>query len=918
MKKLIATSFILLALVSVLFTSCKKEYAVPPFTPVPFGDTLSIGDILAMAPKTTFDTASVCGIVTADEQSGNLYKMLFIQDRATGKAIELKLNTSSAARIGDSVRVCLNSNIMYNPYHNLPQLTDVKGNGFSPDGHLLIYPYNRPIEPKTVTIAEIKSGNYIGALVKLDSVEFFEKNTTFCEVGETTNRHLIDASSPSLDNDFVVRTSNYANFAYDYLPVSKGSLVAIASIYNSTYQLLLTSKSDMDFAVWGGAAAPAGEVQSMPYVQSFETDFGTYTTYSVEGAQTWTIDYSSANITGHEGGSGGVDYANEDWLISSPVAITGVDHAKAVINYVAKYNAPVDNDITIQISEDYKYGTNPANATWTQLPEPLENNSPGSAWTFSDTEVNLDKFVGKTVTLAVKFISTNSGSRTIEIKSITVTEGLAGGGTPNPPAPGGELQTMPYMQSFETEFGSYMTFDVFGPQSWMIDFQTAKMTGYAGGSNANEDWLISSPVAVKGVSEAKVSVNYSAQYQNSNPLDVTLQVSTDYVYGNAPATAKWTQMSSTYPNTSSFNDFKTVEASLNDFIGQNVTVAIKYTSTDSQSRTIEVKSITVQEGQASGGDTPPTPPTPGEGEGSGTQDDPYNVASGITLQSEEPVAWVRGYIVGAVKSGNSTVDDNSQINWSAPFDLATNVVIADDANCREISQCIIVNLPNGKPLRTQVNLMDNPGNLGKLLSVKGKLRKYFGQAGLRDSGGTESDFMLEGGAPPVPVGTVYLDEGLTSESSFGKFLPYSVNGDEVWHFDSRYGAVMSGYANNMSHANEDWFISAPIDLSNSTNPVLVFEHSRGPAGSMGVGVAEGYYTVWAISEYDGSSNPASMQWTELTGVNHPTVTWQYISSGELSIPSALRGPNTRIAFKYLCTDNESATWEIKNVKVKEQ
>lgn len=435
MKNLVKTSFILLALVSMLFTSCKKEYENPPIHSVPFGDTLTIGDILAMPAKTTFDTASVCGIITADEKSGNLYKTVFIQDRSTGQAIELRLSSSSAARIGDSVRVCLDPSLMYNPYHNLPQITDKNGNGFNPDGHLLIYPYNNPIEPKTVTIAEIKSGAYIAALVKLDSVEFVEKNVPFCEVGETTNRHLIDATSPNSDDNFVVRTSNYANFAYDYMPISKGSLVGIASIYNSTYQITIRSKTEMIFSEWGTPATPAGGVQAMPYVQSFESAFGTYATYNVEGTQIWAIQYSSAWITGHEGGSGGTDYANEDWLISSPVAITGVDHAKAVINYAAKYTAPIDGDVTLQVSSNYEFGKDPTTATWVELPERLENNSPGSSWDFSDKEANLDQFIGQTVTFAVKFISTTSGSRTMEIKSITICEGEAGS-TPTPPVPG--------------------------------------------------------------------------------------------------------------------------------------------------------------------------------------------------------------------------------------------------------------------------------------------------------------------------------------------------------------------------------------------------------------------------------------------------------------------------------------------------
>ena len=168
-------------------------------------------------------------------------------------------------------------------------------------------------------------------------------------------------------------------------------------------------------------------------------------------------------------------------------------------------------------------------------------------------------------------------------------EGHAGGGGGG----GGDAQSLPYSQSFTTEFGTYTTYDVLGAQSWMIDYHTAKMTGYSGSSHANEDWLLSAPVALTGVNAVKVLVTYVAQYQGGND-DIFLMVSPDYVTGTNPNTATWTQMPTSYPNTANWNDFQTVETSLNEFIGQTVTVAIKYTSTDSKSRTIEVQSITVQ------------------------------------------------------------------------------------------------------------------------------------------------------------------------------------------------------------------------------------------------------------------------------------------------------------------------------------
>lgn len=738
MKNLVKTSLILLALVSMLFTSCKKEYEIPPIYSVPVGQVLTIDSILTMPDKTTFDTASVFGIVTGDEVSGNLYKVLFIQDRATGKAIELKLSSASAARIGDSVRVCLDPSIMYYPYHNLPQLVDVNEKGINPDKHLLIYPYNNPIKPKTTTIAEIMGGEVpVGALVKLNTAEFRLKNAPFCEVGETTNRVLDDDSYMNTTDDpsqakFVVRTSNYANFAYDYMPVSKGSLVAIASIYNSTYQLLIRSKSELEFSEWGHPTTPAGELQSMPYIQSFASNFGTYVAYDVEGPQSWTIDYSTAKMTGY---ANSTNYVNEDWLISSPVAVTGVDHAKVAVAYVA-------------------------------------------------------------------------------------------------------------------------------------------------------------------------------QYQNSNTNDVTLQVSTDYEYGKNPTEATWKQMDATYPNTSGWQDFQTVETSLDEFIGQNITVAIKFTSTDSQSRTMEVQSITVQEGEASGGG--------GSGEltGDGTRENPYTASDVIILHnSVTGKHWVRGYVVGVIDNGN-----NNSYEFTNSTTVASNIIIADDMNTTVPGECVAVQLVGGTAVRAGLNLVDNPVNYQMEVLVYGSLENYFSQPGVKGPSYAEINGNSYGTDPGAGGGVEYFNEDIASQTSFDVFTTYSVTGDQEWHFDpahATYGAQISGFANSTSYANEDWLVSPAIDLSASTNPVLVFDHTRGPANSINVGVTEGYYTVWASNNYT-DGDPNQVQWTELTGVNHATAAWSWVSSGNVSIPAEFKTSTCRIALKYLSVDGASATWEVKNIVVREQ
>lgn len=904
MKNLFKTSFILLALMGVLCTSCKKDYEIPPITVLPVGELYSIGDLLAMPSNTSFDTASVCGIVTADEQSGNLYKAIFIQDRKTGKAIELMMNTSSAARIGDSVRVFLDKNLMVNNYHNLPQIVGVDGKGFSPDGHLIIYPFNKPIEPSTVTIADIKTGNFTAGLVKLNDVEFVEQGSAFCNPGENTNRNLKDATG-----EIIVRTSNYANFAYDLMPAGKGSLVAIASVYNNDWQLILRSKKEMKFE--GGEPtppAPAGEVQHLPYTQSFASDFGTYTTFDELGAQSWMIDYSTAKITGHEGGNPGENYANIDWLISSPVDLSGVSEVKMTMSYIGRYFTNISSEVTIWASTDYVYGADPTAASWSQISASL---SEGSNWNdFLTAEISLNEYAGQTACFAVKYTSTDQKAGTMEIQSITIEEG--GNIGPNPPAPSGEVQSMPYTQSFATEFGTYATYDVLGPESWVIDFKTAKMTGYVSQSesHANEDWLISSPVAITGVNDAKMTMVYIGRYFDNINADVTIWASIDYEFGNAPASASWTQVPATLVTGNDWNNFATTEIALTDYVGQTVSFGVKYlsrNSRDSFAGTIEIKSITVEEGTGTG-PTPPPGPTPGTGSGSGTADDPYNVAAGISLQNDQPTAWVQGYIVGSVKDGFNSVTSNEQVNWEAPFDLATNVVIADEVDCNEISQCIIVNLPPGKPLREQVNLMNNPDNLGHRLTVLGKLRPYFAQAGLRDSKGNAEDFVLEGYVPPTPPPA----QGYFSESFMYDQGTFTIQNVElgglnyVWAHNSGYQCMKASSYVDAGHATESWLVSPAIVLPWVNVVTMTFEQAVNYASPTGM------LSVMITTNYTG--DVTTTNWTELELDQWPSGnSWDFITS-QIDLRRYV-DETVVIAFKYTSTASVNPAWEVRNIVV---
>ncbi len=123
--------------------------------------------------------------------------------------------------------------------------------------------------------------------------------------------------------------------------------------------------------------------------------------------------------------------------------------------------------------------------------------------------------------------------------------------------------------------------------------------------------------------------------------------------------------------------------------------------------------------------------------GTGTEDDPYDIASAVNIQDESE-AWVQGYIVGAAKS--TTIVTNDDILWEPPFGneaiTKAAVVIANNPDERNISNCLVVYMPNNNPyeIRQKVNLVDHPENLHKMLKVNGYLKNQYGWPGLKADG----------------------------------------------------------------------------------------------------------------------------------------------------------------------------------------
>lgn len=133
--------------------------------------------------------------------------------------------------------------------------------------------------------------------------------------------------------------------------------------------------------------------------------------------------------------------------------------------------------------------------------------------------------------------------------------------------------------------------------------------------------------------------------------------------------------------------------------------------------------------------------------GPGAQDNPYSVNEAISIIAGGGVinnVWLEGYIVGAVAAGVQSVSGNADIEFVNNPDLPNTLVIAEDPACKNWEQCMVIELPQGSSLRKYGNLVDNPGNYGKKLTIVGNLGKVLGTYGVTGNNGSSSSFTIEG------------------------------------------------------------------------------------------------------------------------------------------------------------------------------
>lgn len=293
--------------------------------------------------------------------------------------------------------------------------------------------------------------------------------------------------------------------------------------------------------------------------------------------------------------------------------------------------------------------------------------------------------------------------------------------------------------------------------------------------------------------------------------------------------------------------------------------------------------------------------------GEGTKESPYSVtaAKAAFVDGSQKAAWVTGYIVGSVDG--KSITENAV--FSASTATASNVLISDNPAATSIDECIPVQLPSGA-VRSALNLVDNPGNLGKLVKLNGSIEKYFGVAGFK----TVTEYEIEGGGSSGDDTPVSSDPVTVVNEGFDSALPSNwtnvkVSGDKAWYqttYNNNGYAAMTGYKGTQPPF-DSWLITPALNVKDATAKALSFRTQVN-----GYGNQTSVFEVYVMTTNDPATatkiklNPA-IATAPVSGYS------DWVNSGDLDLSSY--GDVVYVGFRFYATaDANYATWCVDDVK----
>lgn len=506
-----------------------------------------------------------------------------------------------------------------------------------------------------------------------------------------------------------------------------------------------------------------------------------------------------------------------------------------------------------------------------------------------------------------------------------------------------------YKETFATSFGKCVCITTDGAGAWVIDYKTAKATGYdqdTKKTTAGTYYLVTPEIDLTEKDSVFATYQYILRY-NKGDNNQQFLINDNYDENN-PANG-WTLLYDKHTEGTDWNTFSTASVNIpSQFLHKKVRMAFKYTTNDASGSTWEVKEFYVKNGVAKQ-DSTYVPPV-------GDYSIPFtsaNLKDGFTTITETGAAWSLGPTYAKATGYNNNTTTATKAWLISP---AINTTLKDSTTAH-INFENVIRYANGGDLATTHKVLAstdfdgsnvatatwtaldfipvesstsdwtfyNGGDIEIPTQFLNKEKVYFAfYFECNSSNSTTWELknlnIVEGkGTPLKPIVEEATDKAIPYLSKSLKD-GYSVITETgaAWSLGNTY-AKATGYDNNSktTTATKTWLVSGAINTNVtdlSKNVYLYFDNVIRYANGVDLNST---HKVYLSTEFDGKSIDPS-KWTAINFQPKESATsdWVFYTSGNINFPREfLNKEKVYVAFYFECNSSNSTTWELKNLRI---
>lgn len=381
--------------------------------------------------------------VISSDESGNIYKQLFIQDSPENPTAGISISTNATdlyTKFEPGRKIYLRVDGLYiGKYAGLPTIGTREGDEIGRIGvddfqdRIFRSQVSTDLVPKVISISEGNNPALLGTLVKFEDVQFPNGIAGVEHYGNLDNTFGVNRSIQDCDgNTIIMRTSGFSDFKNITLPAGNGSVTAILSVFNSDVQLLLRSVDDvqMNGERCGGGEGP-GDALPLPFSQNFqEQAAGTGSAVNISGwtnvninggTRIWEVREFDDNKYAQTSAFSSNENPYETWLVTPGLILP--DGSTPTLTFGTKDGFNNGNALTVKISTDFTGDVTAA--TWSNLNATISTgNSGGYGDSFiSSGDVDLSAYAGQVVYIAYQYVGASNGvTTTYQIDNVSVVE----------------------------------------------------------------------------------------------------------------------------------------------------------------------------------------------------------------------------------------------------------------------------------------------------------------------------------------------------------------------------------------------------------------------------------------------------------------------------------------------------------------